>query len=117
MRKITTAIIVCLLICQPVFASENRGKTTEYMEQVILRLMADPIYNAITDYYGQSRQYWKDKLVDIKETPETPYFEVIVQVETFCGAHNAPYGIEIMTFHVSYGNTELMKFEHHEKSY
>lgn len=117
MRKIIAIVIICFLMCQPALAAENKVLATDDMEQVILKLLCEPMLDAIADYYGQPRLYWpdSDKVNSIRQVPDTSFFEVVVQVETFYGPHNPPFGIETMTFYVSCGKIELKKFEHQDK--
>ncbi len=86
------------------------------MEQVILRLLFEHVYEAIRDYYGEPRQYWRDELVSVCKVLGGPYYEVVMQVETFFGPHNPPYGIETMTFYISYGKVELRSFVHQDEA-
>lgn len=88
---------------------------TETTEQVLLRLLFNPAHDAMEEYYGESRQYWRDSILSVQKVPDTPYYEVIMQAETFHGAHNPPYGLETMTFYVSYGNVELKNYKHQDK--
>lgn len=88
---------------------------TEPTEQVLLRLLFYPAHDAIKEYYGEPRQYWRDSILSVQKVPDTPYYEVIMQVETFYGPHNPPYGIETITFYVSYGHVELKNFEHQDE--
>ncbi len=96
-------------------AEAKNASSTAIEEQTILRLLADPVQNAIKNYYGEPRQYWRDEIHSIRKVPDTPYYEVVVQVETFYGPHNPPYGIETMTFYVSYGKVELKQYEHKDE--
>lgn len=93
-------------------ASATSEMSAEATEQVLLRLLFHPAHEAIEEYYGEPKQYWHGSILSIKKIPDTPYYEVVMQAETFHGPHNPPYGIETMTFYVRYGNIELKKFEH-----
>ncbi len=110
--------MVCLLISQPAYASQNREPSSEYMEQAILRLLCGSMLDAVGDYYSHPRLYWtdSDKVLSVRPVPDTPYYEVVVQVETFYGPHNPPFGIETMTFYVSCGEIVLKDFKHQDKS-
>lgn len=112
MRKVIAVIVTCLLLSQPVLAMESRSLSAGGMEQTILSLLFTHVSTAIEDYYGEPRQYWEDKLLTVQKIPDTPYYEVVMQVETFYGPHNPPYGIETMTFYVGAGEVVLKKFEH-----
>lgn len=50
-RKTIIAIMLCLLMTQPVYAMENTEKSPQDMEQVILHLLSDSMIDAIGDYY------------------------------------------------------------------
>jgi hypothetical protein len=109
----TITIAVVYLMCNTAVSANAKTEISpETAEQVLLRLLFHPAYDAIEDYYGEPRQYWKDSILSIREVPDSPYYEVVMKAETFYGPHNPPYGIEIMTFYVSYGNVELKSFEH-----
>ena len=82
-------------------------------EQVILRLLYQPTTAAIEEYYGEHRQYWRQEVLNVQKVPESPYYEVVIQVETFHGAHNPPYGLETMTFYIGpLDNVQLVNFDH-----
>ena len=104
--------VVGLIFATAVSAGANdktHEMSSEAANQTLLRLLFDPAYNAIKDYYGEPRQYWEDEILSVQEVPTSEYYEVVLQVETFYGPHNPPYGIETMTFYVSYSKVELEK--------
>lgn len=44
------------------------------------------------------------------------YYEVVIRVETFYGAHNPPYGLETMTFYVGpLDAVRLVNFDHQDE--
>ncbi|MEA4921145.1 MAG: DUF3888 domain-containing protein [Clostridiaceae bacterium] len=83
-------------------------------EQALIRMLSDDAEEAIKEYYGERRQYMNDKLLSVKKVAGTPYYTAVLRVETFYGPHNPPYGIETMTFYISYGKVELRGFEHQD---
>ena len=92
---------------------EPLQKRSDAAEQVILRLLYHPTAEAIEEYYGECRQYWRQEVIDVQKIPESPYYKVIIQVETFHGAHNPPYGLETMTFYIGpLDNVQLVNFDH-----
>ena len=94
-------------------AEESPQKQSDAAEQVILRLLYHPTAAAIEEYYGERRQYWRQEVIDVQKIPESSYYKVIIQVETFYGAHNPPYGIETMTFYIGpLDNVQLVNFDH-----
>lgn len=113
---VAAIVIVSLLTSTPAYAVGSTEPSSEAAEQTILRLLFDPVHDSIENYYGEPRQYMNDKILSIHKVPDAPYYEVVMQVETFWGAHNPPYGIETITFYVSYGKVELKEFEHQDES-
>lgn len=90
--------------------------STEAAEKVILRLLGDSVTAAVDEYYGGHRQYWRQEVLDVQKVSESSYYEVVIQVETFCGAHNPPYGLETMTFQVGLaGEVQLASFDHQDE--
>lgn len=82
-------------------------------DQVILRLLYQPTAAAVEEYYGEHKQYWRQEVLNVQKVPESPYYEVVIRVETFHGAHNPPYGLETMTFYIGpLDNVRLVNFDH-----
>ena len=75
-------------------AEEPLQKQSDAAEQVILRLLYHPTAAAVEEYYDELRQYWRQEVIEVQKIPESPYYKVITQVETFHGAHNPLYGLE-----------------------
>ncbi len=119
MRKTAVFLFAIAILCPMLLSSApavtEDAQSSEPAEQVLLRLLFQPAQEAIEAYYGAPRQYWEDKILSVQKVPDSPYYEVVMQVETFYGPHNPPYGIETMTFYVKYGSVELKKFEHQEE--
>lgn len=86
-------------------------------DQVILRFLYQPTVAAIEEYYGERRQYWQQEVLNVQKVPESPYYEVVIRVETFHGAHNPPYGLETMTFYIGPAdNVQLVNFDHQDEA-
>lgn len=113
MRKpnILFVIIALILLGQFVF-TKNRERPMISMEQTILCLLSNSANDAINDYYDQPRQYKNEKLLSISQVPNTPFYEAKIQVETFYEAGNHTYGIDTITFFISYGKVILKDFDH-----
>ena len=95
-------------------AEESLQKQSDAAEQVILRLLYHPTAAAVEEYYGERRQYWRQEVIGVQKIPESPYYKVIIQVETFHGAHNPTYGLETMTFYIGpLDHIQLVNFDHH----
>lgn len=118
MRKLsifTASIItaITLWMATGAAAEEEPQGLSAAAEQVILRLLHQPTTAAVEEYYGGHRQYWRQEVLNVQKVPESPYYEVVIQVETFHGAHNPPYGLETLTFYIGpLDNIQLASFDH-----
>lgn len=118
MRKFTifaAGFIAAATILLPTgFAAEEPPQIqSNAAEQVILRLLSQPIAAAVEEYYGRPRQYWQQEVLKVQKAPESPYYEVVIRVETFYGAHNPPYGLDTMTFNIGpLDRIQLVSFDH-----
>lgn len=107
-----SVIFIAFTVCFICFFHSNYR--ADVAEEAIIRLLSDDAKEAIKEYYGENRQYWNDRLLSIKKVRGTPYYAAVMKAETFYGPHNPPYGIETMTFYISYGKVELRGFEHQD---
>ena len=108
---------VTVLLSTGAAVKEPSQGLNEVEEQVILRLLHHPTVVAVDDYYGEHRQYWRQEVHKIQKVPESPYYEVMIQAETFCGAHNPPYGLETITFYIGpLGEVQLINFDHQDEA-
>ena len=98
-------------------AAESKSELPQdAVEQVILRLLHQPVKEAVNDYYDGPRQYWEQKVLSVQKVPQSPYYEVVIRVETFYGPHNPPYGLETMTFYVGpLDAVRLVDFDHQDE--
>lgn len=83
-------------------------------ESAIALLLYDNIDNAIQTYCGQPTQFalYNAKILMIERIDNSFGFDVIIDVPTFHGAHNPPYGIERMKFAIKPGDVELKEYRH-----
>lgn len=122
MKKVIAAMAVAILALgyftlHMAFARGTDGKSSEAMEQAILALLTDETFEAVQDYYGEPKQYMDPTLLSLKKISEYPdCFEAVIQVESFYGPHNPPYGIETITFHIQYDKVTLVNFQHQDDS-
>ena len=104
---------VAILLSTGAAAQSKSELPQDAMEQVILRLLHQPVKEAVNDYYNEPRQYWEQEVLSVQKVPQSPYYEVVIRVETFYGAHNPPYGLETMTFYVGpLDAVRLVNFDH-----
>ena len=121
MKKITV-FVAGIIASESILLSNNAASnpqkeiSEDVSEQIILRLMNQSITTTVDDYYGEHRQYWQQNLLSFQKKPQSPYYGVTLQVETFYGAHNPPYGIETMVFHIGiFGEIQLASFDHQDE--
>lgn len=93
--------------------------TKEKMIQDFLLLFLDQsMHQAVFKYYGKPKMFdlYDAKIVDIKRLKEKGQFsfEVKVQVETYVGPHNPPYGLETITMVNDWTDIFVTKFEHQD---
>ena len=98
-------------------AAESKSELPQdAVEQVILRLLHQPVKEAVNDYYDGPRQYWRQEVLSVQKVPQSPYYEVVIRVETFYGPHNPPYGLETMIFYVGpLDEVRLVSFDHQDE--
>lgn len=107
---------VAILLSTGAAAQSKSELPQDAMEQVILRLLHQPVKEAVNDYYNEPRQYWEQEVLSVQKVPQSPYYEVVIRVETFYGAHSPPYGLETMTFYVGpLDAVRLVNFDHQDE--
>lgn len=122
MRKLKTfsigvMAVAAVLLSTGAATQELSQERSDAEDQVILRLLYQPTATAVEDFYGEHRQYWRQEILNVQKVPESPYYEVVIRVETFHGAHNPPYGLETMTFYIGpLDKVQLINFEHQDKA-
>jgi len=107
---------VTILLLTGAAAHSKKELPQDAAEQVILRLLHEPVKEAVNDYYNGPRQYWRQEVLSVQRVPQSPYYEVVIRVETFYGPHNPPYGLETMTFYVGpLDAVQLVNFDHRDE--
>lgn len=94
--------------------------TDESQEKLLIdalkTTLARSIDDAIVGYYGKREKsfgIYDMQIKEIKRMMQDGYsFLVKVQVETFEGPHNPPYGREIITLEIGPGGVNVLQFEH-----
>jgi hypothetical protein len=85
-------------------------------DDAIISLLLDDINKAIQTFYNDpNKSFWKAKIIDLKRIGEGIYeFEVTIELETFEGAHNPPYGKDILIFSRKIEGIKLVKYQHNQ---
>lgn len=110
----TAAVI---LLSTGTAAGTENELSKDASEQVILQLLHRSVREAVENYYGEPKQYWREEVLGVQKVPQSPYYEVIIRLETFCGAHNPPYGLETLTFYVGpLDSIQLVRFDHQDEA-
>ena len=118
MRRITACVIGIIImgfimVTTSAAAESKKEISVDAAEQVIIDLLYQPTAAAVAEYYGEPTQFWHPEILSIQKVPESQNYEVVIQVETFQGPHNPPYGLETMTFNIDpIGQPRLVHYDH-----
>lgn len=88
----------------------NDSDKNGYYERILLSILHPYVKKAIYDYYGEDRPYFNDRIIYIQ--PINLSNEIKIEVETFTGAHNPPYGTEYIKFRLTSSQIIVTSFEH-----
>lgn len=77
MRKITMfaagIIVTAVALLSAGASAESQNEiSTRASEQVILRLLYQPITTAVNDHYGEQRQYWRQEILSVQKFRNHP---------------------------------------------
>lgn len=111
--------IVCILILalsmlqlfQPPFQThKSLDAKQELIQHSLIKMLSPYIQQSIKNYYGRNKQFMDDQILDI--SMYGPYdVKIKLQVTTFEGPHNPPYGTEVITLVIS-DKVEILDFTH-----
>ncbi|MFD2614351.1 DUF3888 domain-containing protein [Paenibacillus gansuensis] len=97
------------------YTASAKPQNDEQIKDILLTVLSTYISNAVTEYYGEPRQYglYDAEIVRIeRDQPGGFSFRVYVVVKTFVGAHNPPYGEDSITLSVTPAGVDVEKFVH-----
>ncbi|MBS7528954.1 DUF3888 domain-containing protein [Hazenella sp. IB182353] len=96
------------------FTSANEYPITrDLKDDVLIATLSPAIYSSITGHYGKTRLFDSEKILSIEQDdPGSNVYTVQVQVTSFEGAHNPPYGLETVTLRVSFPGITVVDFKH-----
>ncbi|MBY9081022.1 DUF3888 domain-containing protein [Paenibacillus sp. HN-1] len=117
MRKITTVLLILIFLVKLPAASASPDGKEHLIEDALLSAITPAIDNAIAGYYGSPRLFglYDAKILKVEREQAGGYlFKVTVQVKTFTGPHNPPFGIETITLAVEPGHIMVTDFHHKE---
>jgi hypothetical protein len=82
------------------------------MEDALLSCLFPTIDQAVTAYYGQTKQFMLPEVLEIQRLETAQFhFKVKVRVTTFEGAHNPPYGTDTISI-IMAEQIRVEKFDH-----
>lgn len=88
----------------------SQDDKTMYYERVLLLILGPYIRQTLVENYGESRQYDNAKILYMK--PIKLEHEIKVEVSTFVGPHNPPYGIDTITLLLDNGKISVIEYDH-----
>ncbi len=102
-------------IKQAEWESLNPQQKEFFLERLIMLSYSSQIQEVVDNYYLTQMGYDVDKIIDVKLIE--PYkYEMLIQISTFAGAHNPPYGVDKVTIHFSnLCDGKIVKYEHKGK--
>ena len=121
MRRITAlaigiSMLGFIMVTTATAVDSRKAISADAAEQVILDLLYQPTAAAVAEYYGEPTQFWHPEILSIQKDSVSQDHEVVIQVETFQGPHNPPYGLETMTFCVGpTGRPQLAHYDHRDE--
>ncbi|TCS93937.1 DUF3888 domain-containing protein [Hazenella coriacea] len=82
-------------------------------DRALIEAMGPYIYSAITGYYGKTKLYDSEKILSVEQDPSGRNdYTVKIQVISFEGPHNPPYGLETVTLRISSYGVTVIDFKH-----
>lgn len=104
-RKFLLIITFLTLFSYSYVHAETLNKNdVQLRDDVILDLLFPSIYNTLEKHFGKPKQFYCDKILQVKKKEEKNYtfYNVTVQMKTFEGAHDYPYDLVTITFSNKY---------------
>jgi hypothetical protein len=82
-------------------------------DQALLNMLYPYILESVEKHYSKERQFdlFDAKIISINRPSEKYEFIIVVQIDTYTGAHNPPGGLVKITFHSSPYGTKVIKLE------
>ncbi|WP_318617436.1 DUF3888 domain-containing protein [Sporosarcina sp. YIM B06819] len=80
------------------------------LEKAFLRAIGQHILDATASHYGESRLFFNERITDIAWNENEDQYDVTVQIVTYKGPINPPYGFDTITFRIP--NFKVIKYDH-----
>ncbi|WP_166703276.1 DUF3888 domain-containing protein [Bacillus albus] len=84
------------------------------LKEVVMNLLLEPISKEVEKYYKEPKLWDRgsEKIVEITKDETNYIFYVTVQIQTFEGAHNPPYGEDTITFRMKGNEIKSIHYKH-----
>lgn len=112
---VTFSLIALTLNKYSVTTNFQIKQPSNLYEEFILTSLSSNILEAIKKHHGDYKQYWQDKIICLKRQGDTRLFDITVEIETFEGAHNPPYGLETITFRQDIDGLHIFDYQHKDE--
>ncbi|WP_207203198.1 DUF3888 domain-containing protein [Peribacillus sp. TH27] len=84
------------------------------LEQTFLRAIGTEILNATKKYYGESRLFDSERVIDIARDEFDDIYDITIQIVTYEGPKMPPYGFDTITLRIP--GFEVIKYQHKDVS-
>ncbi|PEJ49908.1 DUF3888 domain-containing protein [Bacillus wiedmannii] len=86
----------------------------KFLKEVVINLLLEPISKEVEKYYKEPKLWFRgsEKIVEITKDEANYIFYVTVQIQTFEGAHNPPYGEDTITFRIKGNEIKPIQYKH-----
>ncbi|WP_028401673.1 DUF3888 domain-containing protein [Ectobacillus panaciterrae] len=88
----------------------------ELLKEVLVNFLSENISKEINNYYKKPKLWYRglEKVLKIEKDEKNYIFYATVQVRTFEGAHNPPYGEDTITFQIDGSNIKTINYKHRD---
>ncbi|MCU5707892.1 DUF3888 domain-containing protein [Bacillus wiedmannii] len=86
----------------------------KFLKEVVMNLLIEPISKEVEKYYKEPKLWDRgsEKIVEITKDEANDILYVTVQIQTFEGAHNPPYGEDTITFRIKGNEIQPIQYKH-----
>ncbi|PFD34855.1 hypothetical protein CN957_06860 [Bacillus cereus] len=86
------------------------------LKEVLINFLLEPISKEVNSYYKEPKLWVRgfEKILKIEKDEANYIFYVTVQVQTFEGAHNPPYGEDTITFRIKGNDIKTINYKHRD---
>lgn len=83
---------------------------------MVINLLLEPISKEVENYYKEPKLWYRgsEKILEIKTDKTNNIFYVTVQIQTFEGAHNPPYGEDTIIFRIKGNDVKTIRYKHRD---